>query len=388
MSNEITTKIIRCIIVAILFIALFNIQGISSNREAHQQMMMLAIIVLSGLMLKNIWVTLFLWWTVFLYSFFKFETGSLYLSNIFFGSVLYLIVKTAFKKEHIDFFINGILWFTVANILFMTLQICKFDFMYDKVSYLHGIKQLFENTKPSGFMGHISLMGVLMALSIPLLATRRSKWAIAGSLGLFVPLYLSKASLCVLMGLIGFIFVLWFRMPKRIWFISIIILAIMGSLYLKFVDKPETPRIWLWKRVLRDCMLHPITGWGLDSFRNTTSYKDFKYQAQKEVFVNLDEFHRDVKVNKVTYIQYWDNPHNLYVSLFFEFGLIGLFLLIAYFRQCTIRLKNAIKYPNTIALAGFLLVFLGVSIGHFPIFLARFAVIIVPCIALFEVSTT
>lgn len=377
-------KIVRCLIVGMIFLFLLTIQGMNDNRNAHQIIMMLAVIILFSSLLKNIWISLFLCWTVFLYSFFKFKIGSIYLTNIFCGCILYYLVKKAFKKEHINFFINGVLWFTAVNIVFMILQICKFDFVFDKVFYLEGIKQAIENTTPSGFMGHISLMGCLMALSVPLLASKRSKWAIVGSLALFVPLYISHSCLCVLMAIVGLLFVLWFKIPRKIWIISVIALVLAGSGYLKYVDRPDVARFIIWKNILKDNMVHPITGWGLDSFRNFTSYKDFKYRAPEGVYKHpeLDEG------TEIIYIEWWDNPHNLYISLWYEFGIIGLILFFGYLRQCVMWFKNAIKYPDVIGLAGFILVFLGISVGHFPIFLAKFTAIIIPAFALYEISVS
>ena len=379
--RELLPKIVRCLIVGTMFLFLLTLQGISNMRNAQQMILMLAAITLFSFMLKNIWWTLFLCWTVFLYAFFKFEVGGAYLTNIFCGCILYLLIKKAFKKKHIDFFINGVLWFTFANVIFMALQISGFDFVFDKVFYSQGIKQFTENIIPSGFMGHISLMGCLMALSVPLLATRRSKWALVGVFGLFVPLYLSYACLCVLMAVLGLLFVLWFKLPKKVWIISVLVLIIAGSSYFKYVDRPGTARFGQWKAVLKDNMIHPITGWGLDSFKSFTSYKDFRYSAGKEQIFNHPESKKRV------YVKYWDNPHNLYISLWYEFGLIGLFLFFGYIRQCVLRFKNAIKYPNTIALAGFIFVLLGISVGHFPIFLARFSIPIIGAFALYEVST-
>ena len=76
------------------------------EREVQQWGFMLGLMVIFGLLLRNIWLTLFLGWTVFLFAFFKFEIGLIYVTNIFFGCLLYYLVKVVFKKEHINFFIN------------------------------------------------------------------------------------------------------------------------------------------------------------------------------------------------------------------------------------------------------------------------------------------
>ena len=387
MSNELTLKIIRYFIIAMLFIFLMTIQGISNRREAQQIIFMLVLISLFSLIVKNVWITLFILWTVFLYAFFKFEQGSIYLSNIFLGSILYFITKISFKKEHINLFINAFLWFVVINIFYMAIQLSGYDFIFQQVVYPALDKRIINNTIPSGFMGHISLMSILMAMTIPLLATRGSKLALTGAFGLFIPLYISYTSLSFLMGIIGLLFVLYYKIPKRIWIIVVATLILAGSLYFVFVDRPNDRRLVQWNTLLKHCMIHPVTGWGLDSYRNISVRKNFNFLDHELNFVDV--------VNKTTggmprdmrFIRYWDNPHNLYISLFFEFGIIGLFLLFGYLRQDAIRFKNAVKMPNVIGLAGFIIVLLGVSIGHFPIFLARFIIFIIPLVALFEVAT-
>lgn len=363
-----------------------TLQGVTNNRESHQIIFMLLMISLFSFCLKNLWVTLFILWSVFLYSFFKFTSGSQYISNILFGSILYLITKSAFKKEHINFFINGVLWLVFANIVFMSIQLLGYDFIFNKLTFPGGIRLLVENKTPSGLMGHVSSMGTLIALSIPLLATRRSKWAWVGAIGLFVPLYVCKTSLCLLMGLVGLLWVLYYRLPKKLYIALIIPIILLGFLYSTKVDKPGFERIVQWKQVLKDSYIHPFTGWGLDSYRSITPQKDWRYTQ------NVNKYNTHVMPDgkvyyNITQIFWWDNPHNLYISLIFEFSFIGLVLFMGYIRDLVLKFQVSTKDTNTIGLAGFIIVFLGISMGHFPIFLARLAILIVPCFALFEVST-
>ena len=372
MNKELIQKIIRCFVITLCFLGMLTAIGMQ-EREVQQWGFMLGLMVIFGLLLRNIWLTLFLGWTVFLFAFFKFETGIIYVTNIFFGCLLYYLVKVAFKKEHINFFINAILWFAVLDIAYMAIQISGFDFIYrfiDAAPDITSLGKMTANTLPTGFMGQIAINGAFLALCVPLLASRRSKWAIVGALGLFIPLYFSKATLCLWSAGVGLGFVLWYRIPKKVWWtIAVIIFSFFVFYFIK-VDKPDYPRVMQWKRVLQDCVKHPVTGWGLDSFRNITSYKDFRYSA----------------VQGQGFILWWDNPHNLSVSLFFEFGFIGIFLLGGYLRQCGMRFLKAIKEPNTIGLFGFIIVALLVSQAHFIMFLARTASIIIIGFALFEIQ--
>jgi len=384
--------IIRCILVFGLFVAIVPIQGIADAREAQQIVFMLAMFALFSLILKNIWMTLFVLWSVFLYCFFKFETGQIYLSNIFLGSVLYLITKVAFNRKNISFYLDGFLWFVFANIAYMIFQVSGQDIIYSAYHHVMGIVSSKENFLPVGFMGHHAIAGFLMAAAIPILATRGSKIAWLGACLLFVPLFLAKTSLCFAMGFIGFLFVLWFKVPKRIFAVGIILASLSCGFYFAKVDFVgskkllDSSRIVQWKRVITDGMIHPITGWGLDSFRNITKIKDFKYMEQvlKYPYYKADDgrFYYNI-----THIAWWDNPHNLYVSLFYEWGGVGLFIFIGYLRWHALRFKRSIKELNVIGIAGFIIVFLGVSIGHFPAFLSRCMIFTVPMFAMMEILT-
>ena len=178
-----------------------------------------------------------------------------------------------------------------------------------------------------------------------------------------------------------------FRFREKIFLIMICVVLLCGSFYVKNVDKLGMERLPMWHKILRDGMKHPITGWGLDSFSNVTPQKNFKYsQVVNKVPFNVDNYGNVQK--EMTSILWWDNPHNLYISLFYEFGFVGLFLFIGYIRQNVLRFKNCIKSPDAIALAGFVFVFLCISIGHFPIFLARTAICIIPVFALLEITTS
>lgn len=380
-------KVIRCFVIATLFIGAITLQGMADLRQAHRIIFMLAGVSLFSLILKNIWVTLFVLWSVFLFSFFKFSTGSVYLSNIFFGCVWYLIVKIAFEKKHINFFINGLLWFVAANVAYMAVQLSGYDFIYAKwayVTFTGVLRYTVENRTPYGFMSHVSITSAMIAMAIPLLASRGGKIAWLGAVGLFVPLYILTTSLCFLAGGVGLLFVLYYRIPKKVFILLVAVLIACGFGYTKKVDGIGVERFVQWHQVMRDAMAHPVTGWGMDSFANITPQKEFRYaQYIKTLDLEVEGvMHKDSKS-----ILWWGNPHNLYISLFYEFGVIGLFLFIGYIRQNVLRFARSLKEPNIIGLAGFILVFLAVSAGHFPIFLARMAVLIIPAFALFEIST-
>ena len=137
---------------------------------------------------------------------------------------------------------------------------------------------------------------------------------------------------------------------------------------------------------MKDAMIHPVTGWGLDSFANITPQKNWRYTNSIGHFKHF-MMSDGRKFENVTNIEWWDNPHNLLISLMFEFGFAAIVILVGYHRFIVLRFQGAIKSPNAIGLAGFILVFLGVSMGHFPAFLARIVPAIIGAYALYEVET-
>jgi len=156
------------------------------------------------------------------------------------------------------------------------------------------------------------------------------------------------------------------------------ILLTAGTLYVVKVDMPMgmmPTRLGLWKLSLRDTMAHPITGWGLDSFRTRTEWKPHVYAINA------------TRVGDNVHVDLWDNPHSLYVSLPFEWGWISILLLIGYLRQLVIWFQKSEKEPNTIALMGFMVSLMIVNAAQFPMFLARSACYIVPMAAIYEIQT-
>ena len=159
-------------------------------------------------------------------------------------------------------------------------------------------------------------------------------------------------------------------------------MCVSGVLFYFYKDKPDLGRLPVWHKALIHAAKRPITGWGLDSFRRSDlSHKNFTY-------VNPPHFAlaRDGKT-KILETSSWDNPHNLYISLFYEWGLFGIIILIGYLRFLGLRFKHATKDRELLGLAGFIIALLIVSFAHFPLFLSRMAVFIIPIFSLYELKT-
>lgn len=375
-------KLTRLSIGILSFMCLMTINGIPI-REAHQFIYMLGIICVFGFILKNIWISLFLWWTVFLFSYFKFNFGWIYLANVFYGCVLYYVVKKVFKREHIGYYINILLWVLVLNILYGSLQVMNLDFIFEGgvvgSSGGEALQGFFTpgnlQGAPIGLMANTSVMASFIVLCIPLLMSKRNWIAYTATALLIIPLYCLHSFTSLVVGIITIIFMLFFIVPKKVWFILMGLLIIGFICTFRFVDLPGIERLPLWRLAMIDARQHPIIGWGLDSFRSVHQNKQFTYNMGPIMLSG----------NKVK-TGLWDNPHNLYISIAYEFGFIGLLIMGGYIRQLCIWFKNATKDNETLALFGFIIALLVVSMGQFPLFLARMAIFIIPVFALFELK--
>jgi len=365
-------KAIRIGLVAFMFYGSAQLMGMKS-REAQQFIYMLGGIVLFSLLVKNIWITLFMTWTVFLFSLYKFTSGHPYVMNVFLGCILYYLTKVSVRQEHIRWYVKFFMLFIAINILYAIVQVLGYDWIYwlSDSNAPGGIVQNMDH--PSGFMANDGIFGMLMAFGLPLL-TIFNLWLAPI---LLIPICISTGSINFMAAGIAYIFILYFRINRALWVGIMIVLALASIPYFLFVDSPDWTRLDVWKLALQDTQLHPITGWGLDSFRrDNLPHKQYSYTMNTA----YNKEKRQIDMAK------WDNPHNLYISLLFEWGLVGVLIMIGYLCHLGTLFKKAIKYKETVALAGFVLVFLIVSIANFPIFLSRMAVFIIPLFAMYEIS--
>lgn len=367
-DSDTIKKIMRLFIGVGCFLCFTTIIGLHL-RAAHQLIFCLFVIILSALLMKNIWATLFIWWACLLFAISKFECGQIYITNIFYGAMFYYITKVAFERRHIDFFIKIVLWVLCLNLFYGCLQILSYDFVFNSWENLNVLGVQVIKGSPNGFMGNSGVMASFCCMCIPLVATR-SKYSVWLSLLLLIPVFILRSTSAIGGSFVVLMFIAWFSMNKKIWFLLLAGMIIALVVFLIFFDLPGMERINVWKASLNDINQHPVVGWGMDSFRKYTATKPFTYVQGPS----------DIPLSK------WDNPHNLIISLLFEFGIISVILLGGYLRHIFVLFRASGKNGNSLALTGFLIAFLMVSLGNFPIFLARMAVIIIPALALLEVE--
>jgi len=322
------------------------------------------------------------------------DKGATILFNIFLGFLLYLITL---KSKDSSLIFKTIVWVCIINIIYMAIQRIGFDFIYSLRGPDNTILQ--DNTDYIGFLALKASMGMWMALGSICMLIINPFLSILFAL----PLYLSKCTGAVIGSILGV--GLWAYYIKRRMFKYVLISLLLISIsYVVFVDTPMGmmgTRPPMWKMVLNDTIYgrtvinpyyhspflrNPITGFGLDSFRRgkvvylmeTTTQKTVRaYKTPNGVMNKKGEtyYTKDgiVYSPKGIVCNIWDNAHNEFIMLFYEFGFIGVFIICLILYNVFHRFYHSVKTDNLIISMALLLAVLGFSISQFPLHLARLA---------------
>jgi len=342
--------------------------GSQTMRIVQEHFFQFGICFLLIFLLDNIWVSLTLALTLFLYAFFNFS-GHTYAMNVFMGCLLYYLADQFLDPKDISTVFKVLIGIALLNLFWICLQLANMDVLYRSVSTMERV------TDPVGLMGIKVCVGMWFALMIPIVA-RYNIWATAIC---FWPIYLSQSSNAMLAGMIGLLFHVWFH-SKRAFYVLLVATVLAGSAYTYQDSKANmmSNRVNLWLETTRDAMKHPLAGWGLDSFRNVSSVKDFLY-FENPITNQIERGHYDKQndrfilpfafVEAGANVDPWDNPHNLFVSMLYEWGILSFVILAGIIFD--IKRRFTPSNPDNLAICGFLGVLLLLGIGQFPMFLAR-----------------
>ena len=357
--------------------------GPAASRVSQQQILQVVSLAMFAIfVLNNVSLSLFLLWTLFLYTYLEFPVPvGVMVLTILSGIIIYEVTYRIVNKENINRLFTFMLWIGAINLLYMAMQAWGWELLFSEQS----AKGIYQN-QLLGFMNLKAIMGILFAMIMPFMVFRFHKLALL----LFVPLYVSECSVAMVAGIASYLWQIWH--VSRKWFLILISFMVIGGGMYAIHDSHAgmyTDRLNMWKVVLRDCVKRPIIGWGPDSFRCVTPYKQFMYMknvrtaetSQIDVrdlmeFKNTGNLHKKYSnfIQDGDTLDPWDNPHNEYIMLFYEFGIIGVLILL--YLIYDMKRRFTAMNPYLIPLSGF---FIGLAIictGQFPLHLARVGIYI------------
>lgn len=332
-------------------------------RDARELLFESLAIIGIGIAIGNKWIRCFLTWAVinWWFNYFLPPQSTVILFNISLAMLLFYFIKTYIKEIDIDSIIKIICITAIFQVVWLGVQYIGWDFIFHPID-ANGIRQAPHiKDRLVGFLGNKNILGCYLAICLPLFRVKFKKLLPLIIIGLFV----ARASMALIAGFTGLLFYEIFityqskdirkfnTMIKVIG--SCIIIAII---FFIFIDRPNFDRIAIWKQTItHQVNWKCIIGQGLGKFQNLKV---------------LDK-----------YGIWWDNPHNEYLQIYFELGIIGLTLLLGYFITLFKRfLKHII--PLTILLMSCIIVILVNSLGMFPFQIAPTAFLAITFIALLE----
>lgn len=377
--NQIAKKLLFAFIffVPIFMFNQMNLGNFTLRMAQEEAFQLGAIILYAIILLENIYLSMFLILSVILYVTHHFSGGE-YLTNIFYACIIYQISYKIIDAKNIEQVFRVILWLCFLNLVWMILQNLSFDPLF------YDLSRPSEVMKNVGFMGLKCFMGMFFVCALPF-ALYFSP--IVGVLFL-LPIGLSESSIAIIAAAVVLGIYAWWRLSKKdriVFAILATVLIVLAGAYTANDSKANmmTNRFSLWKMVLRDACKHPVTGWGLDSFRNISSdgYKNFKYfnnESNNEAFhaIYIPEygklqFPKNVEGKSVAP---WDNAHNEYVQLFLEFGIFSFVILLLFSRDIFRRFDINDKHVKSIFL--FFIAIGIVSLAQFPFHVVRIGLLI------------
>jgi O-antigen ligase len=331
----------------------------------------------------DLWLGIFGIWSVMLFLLSGCKMGYSVLTNVLSGLILYFVTLNSLEKKDISFIFKAILFVCGLNAVLLSSQMLGYDPIYTIRNTKEGIDNI-------GFFGLKAAMGMYYAMSISIIAYFSPVIAFFALL----PIGVSVSTGAVLGGAVSYLYYLWNR-ARNGFIVVFIAILVGGALYVVKVDAPMgmfATRPPMWGKVVKDIFKNAITGYGLDSFRSgkirymRDADDDVTYRAVDDGS-GKGYLITDIFEKKSVKFDWWDNPHNEYLQLAYEFGLVGvvIFLFILYHMFKTF--KKAVKTKEILAICGFFIALFLCSLVQFPAHLARTAYLIPIMLALFRIET-
>ena len=354
---------------------------------------------LIALFIGNIWLSGFLILNLLLFIRNGQDIGHSQVLNIFLGCLLFLVSRNFFKQNKFDTIYKYLLAIVAINLSWMFLQSFRLDPVFSGQTNA-GIPMMGPFGDLVGFFGIKMANGIFLTIMLPILASTSLFLGAA----LLIPIAMTQSSGVALSVAIVVLFYTFF-LHKRIFKVLLFLIPIVAGVFI-FLDLKTDPmtftsRFPVWHSAITQTFKNSnsfcaITGYGPDSYRNLTKFKRFSFVGDehyqhgllydlgdgKSAFryysptgdvAKIEALNQKVGETKIAQGQFdlWDSPHSEYVSMFFEYGIIGIFLLMGLLREIYFRFRSSTKGKELVVVTSCLLVYFITSIVHFPLHLAR-----------------
>jgi hypothetical protein len=197
---------------------------------------------------------------------------SLSLLNIIFGCMLYFIIVRTIQD--VKGIMKVFLWLVGLNIGVAILQVFGIDFVYkEKVI--------------CGLMAHKNHLAMFLALASPMMISY--SWLFA--LSILILLFYIKCTSALIGFAVGILILTYFKKIKPLYKIIIYSLLAM-MIVLAFIKLPEyktSSRLPVWEIMLKESLVNPFVGKGLDSFKILASSLS---TAKTDVIISYNEYLR------------------------------------------------------------------------------------------------
>lgn len=342
-----------------IFVYPLVINGVDLNiRDVRELLFESLAIIAIGLAIKNKWIFAFLFWAVanWWFNFFMPPHSVAVLFNIAFGFLFFYFIKTYVKD--IDVVLKVICWTALVQVAYLIVQYMNVDYIFYPITAAGAARP--EVKAPLvGFLGNKNVLGVYLAFCLPLFRVYY-RWLIPVIL---FALFITKCSMGIVAGVAALIFFEFFSSiaTRKYWKLGVVILLSAGLLvgfFLK-IDTMGLERVEIWKECFKQTFgWRSVVGRGMARFKH---------------MMIIDETGTE-----------WTNPHNEYIQIYFELGLIGLLIFLGYFVDTFRKFLRMFKDRQALVLASGVVAVLISCIGMFPFQLAPTALVAITYIALLE----
>ena len=382
----------------------------SDTRQFQEKLMVLSIMAYGSLYFGNFWATIFFLLNTVLLINNGLDVGVGQTLNLFACFFLFAVSRAFFTTNKTELITNVIKCILTLNLVWMFLQVLSIDPLFiGRASYgpvLWG--QSFN--LPIGLFHLQAALGMFLALCTPFLIKRG--WTIP--LLLTIPIILTSCAVAILahatMLLYGAFYIRMVTFKRKIFYFIITAIVVLGACIGVFSDYTRDKltggsRFENWHLYIRSALQKPLFGYGPDSFRNLTPSKKYNFYSDEDYnpmvidysnpekpmarYHSADEGKRIDRFGgrEPKHYAIWQEAHNEYIQIFFEYGLLGLLICFGFMKDVYKRFRLSIDSVEVRVFFGAVLCYLIFSITQFPFHLARIALFLPVILGAFFAKT-